>query len=149
MLVHLWICGHDAGTSGSPAAVRGGFATDVLRLGPKDETDQRELRHNLKGIPVHCVKSEANGSEANLQHTGASLKQLRQVKLFLHDPTRILNIHIDKYANKNQCVYMHTCIIYILYTHPIAVDLNSFICKRQFFVKESFAKTACKRQPCE
>lgn len=84
MLVHLWICDHNAGTSGSPAAVRGGFATDVLRLGPKDETDQRELRHNLTGIPVHCVKSEANGSEASLQHTGASLKQLRQVKLFLH-----------------------------------------------------------------
>ena len=49
------------------------------------------------------------------------------------------------------CIYahMHYIYIYILYTHPIAVDLNSFICKRQFFVKESFAKTACKRQPCE
>ena len=63
LLVHLWICGRDAGTSGSPAAVRGGFATHVLRLGIKDENDQLELRHNSKGIPVHCVK------------WGASLKQ--------------------------------------------------------------------------
>ena len=171
LLVHLWICGHNAGTSGSPAAVRGGFATDILirRLGRKDETNQLELRGTAWRLSPSTVSSREQICWKQIwitrKHTGTSFKQLWHIKLLLHALIMYVCIYIyierERQISKwkqlsvyytyviNTCMYILYIYIYInihtyihnmyiyIYTYNMAVDLNTFICKMQFFAKKN------------